>query len=223
MTIAVASICDALYALPGRGAGLGRSLMLIGAQPDLGVTEAARAVAENLGPGAVYAIDLDLRRNELAKHIAKDHTLGPRIDGALNGYIFHGAVDAKRRPIAPPPFGYHRAGRTRLYVGAIDPRLVPKGGQITLSTNGAYWNAARAGGAMSVVTAPCLDRSKAGPAVAQHMDGVVLVVGAGEGAAPAAMAAKAELEKAGAYIMGLVYSGASAPVMAIERLLRQAG
>jgi hypothetical protein len=48
-------------------------------------------------------------------------------------------------------------------------------------------------------------------------------VGDGAGAAPAAIAAKAALEQAGANLIGLAYSGASEPVLTIERLLRQAG
>jgi hypothetical protein len=50
-----------------------------------------------------------------------------------------------------------------------------------------------------------------------------LVVGSGAGAAPAAIGAKAALVEAGANLIGLVYAGATAPVMAMERLLRQAG
>jgi hypothetical protein len=55
------------------------------------------------------------------------------------------------------------------------------------------------------------------------MDGVVLVVGGNKGAAPAAIAAKTALANAGANLIGLVYAGAAAPVIAIERMLRQAG
>ena len=55
------------------------------------------------------------------------------------------------------------------------------------------------------------------------MDGVVLLVGGEPGDAPAAVAAKEALVAAGANLIGLVYAGASAPVIAIDRLLRQAG
>ncbi|HRP11452.1 MAG TPA: hypothetical protein PLK37_10490, partial [Terricaulis sp.] len=91
-----------------------------------------------------------------------------------------------------------------------------------LSAGGAYWDAVRAGGAMAVVDAPALARSKAALAVARHMDGVVIVVGAGEGAAPAAIETKGALVKAGANVMGLIYAGASAEVLALDRLTRQA-
>jgi len=222
MSFSLAGVCDALYAQPARGRGRGRALMLIGAQPKLGVTLAARKVAESLGPGAVYAIDLDLRRNALAQNFSKDNALGPRIDGALNGALFHGAIDAKGAPLTPPPFGYHRIGRTRLYVGAVDGRGLPAGSRLVLSASGAYWDAVRDGGAMAVIDAPPLERSKAALALARHMDGVVIVVGAGEGAAPAAIETKRALNKAGADVMGLIYSGASAEVLALDRLIRQA-
>jgi hypothetical protein len=55
--------------------------------------------------------------------------------------------------------------------------------------------------------------------IARHMDGVVLVVGAEAGVAPASIKAKALLSEAGANVIGLVYTGASASVLAIERLL----
>jgi hypothetical protein len=56
------------------------------------------------------------------------------------------------------------------------------------------------------------------------MDGVVLVVAADDaGAAPAALAAKAALVAAGANVIGLIYSGASTPVLTIDRVMRQAG
>ena len=76
---------------------------------------------------------------------------------------------------------------------------------------------------MAVVDAPALDRSEIGLRVARNMDGVVLVVGSDKGAAPAAIAAKEKLIEAGANLMGIVFAGATAPVMAIDRMLRQAG
>ena len=223
MNASIHPICDALFVQPRKSAGAGRALMLVGAQGAPSVTPLARATAEALGPGAVYAIDLDLRRNPLARAFAREHALGPRIDGVLSGARFHGAIDARKAVIPAPAFGFHRVGRTRIFVGAIDGRLLPAGARITLSSSPDYWNAARAGGAMSVVVAPALDQSKAALCVARHMDGVVLVVSDEKGAAPAGIAAKAALNKAGANVMGLIYVGAETPVLAFDRLLRQAG
>jgi Mrp family chromosome partitioning ATPase len=217
----VEGVLDALAMQPRRpNSGPGRAIMFVAARPGEGVTAAARAVALAAGPGAVYAIDLDLRRNDLARVLSTDGALGPRIDGALNGVSFHTVRDMPRPPRA---FFYHRVGRSRIYAGVFDMRVLPSGARVGISAAPDYWNAARSGGAFVVVDAPALEQSSVALRVAPHMDGVVLVVGAGEGAAPAAIAAKNALTEAGANLMGLVYSGAAAPVMAIERLRLQAG
>ncbi|MEJ0059736.1 MAG: hypothetical protein WDM79_09265 [Terricaulis sp.] len=51
----------------------------------------------------------------------------------------------------------------------------------------------------------------------------MLVVGADAGAAPAAMAARTEILAAGGSLLGLVYTNASGPVVALDRMLAQAG
>ncbi|MGD9979317.1 MAG: hypothetical protein AB7H66_03985 [Hyphomonadaceae bacterium] len=218
MNFSVEGVLDALAMQPRRGNG--RAIMFVAARQGEGVTTAVRAVAHAAGPGAVYAVDLELRRNELARVLSADGALGPRIDGALNGVNFHSVRDM---PNAPQAFFYHRVGRSRVYAGVFDMRLLPKGARVGISARPDYWDAARKGGAFVVVDAPALDQSSVALRVAPQMDGVVLVVGAGEGAAPAAIAAKHALQDAGANLMGLVYSGVASPVIAIERLLRQAG
>lgn len=224
MTIgfSVASVIEALLAQPPRGSGDGRALMLIAARRGEGVTSAACAVAEAAGPRATYAIDLDLRRNALARCYAG--RLGPRIDGRLNGALFYDIVGPRGAiAAAPTTYFFHRVARSRLFVGAFAENAMPEGGRVRLSPHVAFWNAARAGGATVIVDSPALARSALGLRVARHMDGVVLVVGADEGAAPAALAAKSQLLAAGANLIGLVYSGASESALRIERLLRHAG
>jgi Mrp family chromosome partitioning ATPase len=220
-SFSVEGVLDALATLPRRPAvGQGRAIMFVAARQGEGVTTAARAVAHAAGPGAVYAIDLDLRRNDLARMLSADAALGPRIDGALNGVTFH---TVRNMPNAPQAFFYHRVGRSRVYAGVFDTRALPSGARVGVSARADYWNAARAGGAFVVVDAPPLDQSSVALRVAPHMDGVVLVVGGRQGSAPIAMLAKAALLGAGANLIGLVYSGAASPVIAIERALRQAG
>ena len=215
----VEGVLDALAMQPHRSAS-GRAIMFVSAHRNQGVTTAARAVANAAGPGAVYAIDLDLKRNALARALSADGAMGPKIEGSLNGLSFYSVLDL---PDAAPAFFFHRIGRSRVFAGVFDLHALPKGARISVTGRPDYWDAARAGGAFVVVDAPALERSSIALRVAPHMDGVVLVVGSGPGAAPAAMAAKTALLQAGANLMGLVYAGAAAPVMAIERLLRQAG
>jgi len=194
--------------------------MFVAARANEGTTTAARAVANAAGPGAVYAIDLDIRRNALAKALNEDGALGPRIEGDLGGARFYSVRDL---PDAPPAFFYHRVGRSRVYAGVFDNRTLPKGARVGISARPDYWEAARAGGAFVVVDAPALDHSSIALRVAPHMDGVVLVVGSSVGAAPAALQARDLLADAGANLMGLVYAGADAPSVAIDRMLRHAG
>lgn len=221
----VEGVLDALAVQPRRGAGDGRAIMFIAARRGQGVTTAARAVAQAAGPGAIYAVDLDLKRNAFARELANIEPLGPKIDGRLNGACFYSVrgPNGIQLPERAPAFSYHRVGRSRIYAGVFDPRLLPEGGRVVISSAPHYWDAARAGSAMAIVDAPALERSDIGLRVARNMDGVVLVVGSDRGAAPAAIAAKDALVNAGANLMGIVYAGATAPVMAIERLLRQAG
>lgn len=216
----VEGVLDALAMQRPRREGAGRAIMFVAARGLEGTTTAARAVALAAGPGAVYAIDLDIRRNALAKALSEDGTLGPRIEGELSGERFYTVRDL---PDSPPAFFYHRVGRTRVYAGVFDMRTLPKGARVGISARPDYWDAARAGGAFVVVDAPALDHSSIALRVAPHMDGVVLVVGSGRGAAPAAIEAKELLLESGADLMGLVYAGADAPVVAIDRLLRHAG
>lgn len=219
----VTGVLDALKAQPERVPG-GRAVMIVSARRGAGVTTVARAVAE-AAPGLTYAVDLDLKRNTLAKALSETAPLGPKIDGRLAGISFYSLRGRGNAPVhdAAPAFSYHRVGRSRLYAGVFDARLLPRNVRVAVSARSDYWDAAREGGATVVIDAPALERSDIALRVAPHMDGVVLVVSGQAGAAPAALAAKDALTAAGANIIGLVYSGAEAPVMAMERLLRQAG
>jgi hypothetical protein len=216
----VDAVFDALVAQPLRTMGDGRCILFVGARRSDNDGGAASAVAQAALTNAVYAIDLDLRRNAMAKSLSQADALGPAIDGRLNGVSFYNVrKDLTQIEEAQPAFRYHRVGRTRVFAGLFDARAIPQGARVVVSSSPAYWNAARAGGATVVLDAPPLERSHLALRVARHMDGVVLVVGPEAGAAPAAMAAKEALIGAGANLIGLVYSGASAPMMTIERLL----
>lgn len=221
--VSVDLIVDALNVQPLRSKGAGRAVMIVPAHAEDSAVPVAHAVAHAVTAGSVYAIDLDARRNGLARSLAADgETLGPRIDGALNGASLWAVFGAHGRVVAnASPYVYHRLGRSHIFVGAMDPRQIPRGGGVAITAAPTYWNAVRAGGATAVVCAPALSNNEIALRVARHMDGVVLLVGVGAGAAPAALAAKSALDRADANVMGLVYAGATRPVMALERLRRQ--
>lgn len=222
-TFSVDGVLGALRAQAPRTQG--RAVMFVSARRGEGVTTVARAVVEAAGSGLVYAVDLDLKRNGLAKALCETASLGSRIDGRFAGVSFYSVRGPGNVAMGEvtPAFSYHRVGQTRIQAGVFDARLLPPAARVAVSGRPEYWNAARTSGATVVIDAPALERSQVALRVAPHMDGVVLVVGADAGAAPPAIAAKAALVNAGANVIGLVYTGADAPVIAIERLLRQAG
>jgi Mrp family chromosome partitioning ATPase len=223
-TFSVDGVLDALAAQPRRGAGEGRAVMLVSARRGEGVTTAACAVARRFS-ASVYAIDLDLRRNAFARALSAEEPLGPKIDGRLNGKAFYTLTNAlgARLEESRPAFSYHRVGHGRVFAGVFDARVLPAAAKVTVSSAPDYWDAARAGGACVVLDAPALERSQIALRVARHMDGIVLVVADDAGAAPAAIAAKAALVAAGANVIGLIYSGARTPVLAMDRAMRKAG
>ncbi|GAM99021.1 hypothetical protein U91I_02658 [alpha proteobacterium U9-1i] len=224
--ISLDGVFAALHVQPLKSAGPGRCVMFVSASKGDGVTTISRAAAVAAGSeGTAYAIDLELRRNALAKSF-KDagEGLGPRINGRLNGVSFYRVTNALGQVVHEDEtaFSYHRVARSRLYVGVFDHRRLPDAARVQISSSAEYWNAARAGGAVTIVDAPALERSQIALRVCAHMDGVVLVVGDDAGAAPAALAARTALLAAGANLMGLVYTKASPPVLAMDRLLRRA-
>lgn len=221
----VDGVLEALRAQPVRGPGAGRALLFVSSRRSEGAARAACGVAQSAGAGPVYAIDLDLKRNSLAKVLAETAPLGPKLDGRFGGVSFYAVRGPRGTALQEikPAFSFHRVGRSPIFAGVFDAGLLPKQARVAVSSGPLYWDAARVAGGMVIVDAPALDRSEVALRVARHMDGVVLLVDAAPGGAPAALAAKTALLNAGANLIGLVYSGADAPVLAMERLLRQAG
>jgi len=222
-TFSVEGVLDALAMQPGRGEG--RAIMFVSGRRGVGVTTLAHAVTQAAGARMIFAIDLDLKRNALARTLAGGGRLGPALEGRVDGQKFYSVRGPQGALMqeSTPAFSYHQVGGGHVYAGVFNARVLPPGGRVVVSSAPQYWDAVRLSGAMAVVDAPSLDRSQIALRVARNMDGVVLVVGGEPGDAPAATAAKDALTAAGANVMGLVYAGASAPVMAIDRLLRQAG
>ncbi len=219
----VDGVFDALALQPGRGEG--RAVMFVSGRRGAGVTTFAQTVAQAATARAVYAIDLDLKRNALARALAGGTRLGAKQDGRIGGQTFYSVRGANGALLTErtPAFSYHSVGASRIHAGVFDVRALPEGGRVVVSSAPHYWDAVRAAGGFAIVDAPSLDRSQIGLRVARNMDGVVLLVGGEPGDAPAATAAKEALVAAGANVIGLVYAGASAPVIAIDRMLRQAG
>lgn len=220
----VEGVFAALGDAPAKSRGGGRVVMFIAARRGEGVSTFARAAAHATAERTTYCVDLDLRRNAMIRAFAAEDTmLGPRMDGRLAGASFYQIQNADGSPIAErtPAFGYHRIGASRAYAGSFDGRVIPPRGRVMIASTADYWNAVRLGGAIGIVDAPALDRTMLALRVARHMDGVVLVVGDAAGSAPAARAAKEQLQMVGANLLGLAFVGARNSVIAIDRITRK--
>ncbi len=200
-----------------RSGGGGRVVMLTSGRRGEGVTNVVRSLVSAAGPEAVFALDLDLRRNQLARTFS-EQKLTEASPGEFGDASFCTILDERGAPAAAGAFCFRRVGSSHVQVGVLDPRAIPAGGKVRLSRGAAYWAGVRAAGATMIVDGPAIEQGKASLAAARYMDAIILVVGSGEGAAPAALAAKRALDGIGAPIIGIVYSGACAPALAIERV-----
>ena len=136
-TFSVDHVLDALAAQPPRSRGDGRAIMIVAARRKGGVTTVAAAIARAAGPGAVYAIDLDLKRNALAKALSTSEPLGPKIDGRLNGVALYGLSGANGEPMREAAPASTSASRAAIAEGA-EPASEP-----TTSTTPSIWRATR--------------------------------------------------------------------------------
>jgi hypothetical protein len=214
MNADLSGVFSALKAAPSQG----RVVMFISALPGEGVSPLVRQALREWP--AHCAVDLDLRRNNLARSfVAEGAALGPPIRAGFNAPVLFEAVDPKRRvlPLERPIFAFHQVSGMKFSLGAFHPNNLPADAQVRVCETPHFWRATRELGIAMLVDAPSLARSKVGLVVAKHMDGVVLVVGDDEGAAPAAIAAKDMLTAAGAKLLGLVYAQSSAPARPLKR------
>lgn len=204
-------LLQAIGALKPKREGAGRVIMLTSGRRGEGVTGVACALVQAAGPESVLALDLDLRGNRLARALA-EKKLGEAISGDLGGVSLCTLLDSAGARIDAEALSYRQVGRSNVRVGVLNARAIPAGAKLRISPGAAYWDAARASGVTLIVDAPAVEQGKASLAAARHMDGIILVVGGGEGAAPAALAAKRALDGAGARTLGIVYAGAQTPL-----------
>jgi hypothetical protein len=181
-----------------------------------------RACAESLTAPSLL-IDLDLMRDRHAAHYGARGLLGAGADARLDGASFHRIVDANGQRVAERALTRHRVGATALSVTAFARSAVPAGGRTQVSAACRYWEMLRAQSGLTLVDAPPLERAPYARDLAERADGVVLVVSDEPGSAPAAMAARAALDQAGARVLGIVYAQSEAPPRFITKLMRYAG
>lgn len=220
MTAPLAGVLAAACAAPGPHTGAGRTVLFVSARAGEGVSTTARGAAEEAGAPTLL-IDLDLKRNTHAAHYEARGKLGPALDARAGGASFYRVVTADKQAVREQALTRHLV-TPHLQVTAFNAGVVPPGGRVQISGDGAYWDALRAMGGVVAVDAPALERNPVALKLARHMDAVVLVVSPAALSAPAAMEARAALTQAGANVVGIVFAQASAETIAIDRFTRRA-
>ncbi len=204
-----------------------RCVMFMAASRGEGVSTLARIFGEQCAwraRRAALLVDLDLLRNsQCQSFIDSGVAVAESADGRLAGASFVKAVQANGvdAPMEARRLRIARVGDQRLYVTHFDTQGLKVDVRLQISNAADYWRAARAGADYTVVDAPALSRSRAGLGVAPHMDGVVLVVSGAAGSAAATLGLKAELERRGAHVLGLVYAHADRGVTLLERFFQR--
>jgi hypothetical protein len=178
-------------AIASSGSG-GGAFMFVAASADDSSSEVAAAFAEMAAArvsNAAWLLDLDLFANLQFRRFggAEGGLQGP-FDMAFGQEPFWKITPRARAPDQGRSalVGY-RVPDSRLFVSYFDRSVLEAEQSVKVTPAAAYWNAVRNRVDLTVVDAPSLDRSRVGLALAQDMDGVILVVN-GERADPAVTA-----------------------------------
>lgn len=214
----MSGVLQALAALPRRGRG--RAIMVMAARSGEGSSTVARSVAEGAANGVTLLLDLELSRSVHHQHFrSSGPPLWDPIDARLKGQALYRIVDAAGRPRPEPQsaLGFYRVGRSKLFVSGFNAGAMVEGDRLQFATGSAYWDAVRQSCELAVIDAPALDRGRVGLSVCAQMDGVVVVASGADGSVTATLALKAQLEAAGAFVMGVVYTRADRVALTLDR------
>jgi CBS domain-containing protein len=178
-------------AVASSGSG-GGAFMFVAASAADSSSEVAAAFAEMAAArvsNAAWLLDLDLFANRQFRRLsgAEAGLQGP-FDMAFGQEPFWKITPRPRGPDqARAALVGYRVPDTRLFVSYFDRSMLEGDQSVKVTPAASYWTAVRNRVDMTIVDAPSLDRSRVGLALAQDMDGVVLVVN-GERADPSVTA-----------------------------------
>lgn len=130
--IDLSGVVEATMGKPGEG----RAVMFISAQAGEGVSAIVRHALRDVRQLS-YAIDLDVRRNGLARQlVAEGANLSPAVEADFGGAVLFEALDSHMRvwPLSAPIFAFHRLGGTKTYIGACNTKVLPAGGRCAYAT-----------------------------------------------------------------------------------------
>jgi len=213
---------------PAKG---GRAIMFISANPGDGTSSVAASyslLTAERSYKTTWLVDLALHENPqiaafqegFAKGVGKP---GRAYDGSLGKMPFFN-ITAPDQEVPKPSLrsgkllAVHQIEGTRLLVTRFRHERLAYGQNIRLTPRPDWWRSLRKAADWIIVDAPAVSTSHAGLTVAGQMDGVVLVVHAGEAGAKTVTRLKDEVISAGGHVLGVVMNHMRGDSLFADRL-----
>jgi len=193
----------------------GRIVLVMSATSGEGTSSIAASlalIAAETARKPAWLLDLDLRRNRAFNAFAIDALaarfggVGPPYSAALKTEPFFSIEPQPPEDVMSGIFTAHRIGETRLMVTHFDAARLKPEHAIRIRPRPDYWSAVRRATDWTYIDAPALDRANAGLAVAAQADAVLLVVQADRTTPADVEALRAEVERHGGTVAGVIFN-----------------
>lgn len=208
-----------------------RAIMFISARSGDGTTSMAASfalLASKRAKRNAWLVDLDLRSNTAFKGFQSGfaHGVGRpgrAYDASLRTdqiyTVVPKTVSTAGKPAAPQKLlAVHQIEDEKLLVTRFREDRLRPGQRVHISTQPSWWNNLRSVADWVVVDAPAIERSGAGLAVVNQMDGVVLVVRADDTSAEDLTALRREVEIHRGNIIGVAINAVRGDARLADRL-----
>lgn len=193
-----------------------RAIMFVSARPGVGTTSMAASfalLAAKRAQRSAWLVDLDLRNNNAFKGFQKGFAAdvgkpGRMFDASLNtGQIYtvspqtatKGGKIAKGEKLLT----VHQIGNEKLMVTRFRNDRLRPAQRVHVHTQPAWWDKVRRAADWIAVDAPSIEQSGAALAVANQMDGIVLIVKADRTSVEDLSALRREVEAHGGNVIGV--------------------
>jgi hypothetical protein len=194
-----------VVASAGSGGG---AIMFVGARAEDCASEVAASFAELAAErvsNAAWLLDLDLFANQQFRRLGGDRggLQGP-FDMAFGQDPFWKLSPRSNREQTRSALVGYRVPDTRLFVSCFDRTVLEQDQTVKVTPAAQYWAAVRNRIDITIVDAPPLERSRVGLALAQDMDGIILVVNANRSDPTTAAEIRDEIAMRNGRCLGLV-------------------
>ncbi|MEM0986958.1 MAG: hypothetical protein AAGJ32_11985 [Pseudomonadota bacterium] len=196
-----------------------RAIMVLAADRGAGSTSVAVSLAlrvEALAARAVWLVDLNLDRSDAFDAFASppfsaEGEMSRPYDASLGRAPIYSLspetqLEAQARG-SDKLLCVHQVSAKRLLVTRMRHERLSANQRIQFRDSPSWWPAVRTAADWTIVDAPALSETGTGLTVAQHTDGVVIVLRAGKTYADDAIALRRDVEAAGGRVIGLVLNG----------------